>query len=217
MLEQLKELVCSENKALPKNGLVLWTSGNVSAKDKKTGYVVIKPSGIHFEDLTPEKMIVVDLSGKVVEGTLKPSVDTESHLYVYNHCKDIFGITHTHSPYATAFSIAGESLPIFTTTSAAVFGKEIPLTNIAAVGEKAIGEEIVSFYEKTKCPAIILKNHGVFTVGASSNQALKNAVILEETAQSVYFAKNLNPNIKPLNSEYVSEVYNFYQNNYGQK
>ena len=112
MLEQLKETVCKDNKALPKNGLVLWTSGNVSAKDSETEYVVIKPSGIHFDDLTPESMIVVDLKGNVIEGDLTPSVDTESHLYVYNHCPEVLGITHTHSPYATAFSIAGESLPI---------------------------------------------------------------------------------------------------------
>ncbi len=123
MLEQLKETVCKDNKALPKNGLVLWTSGNVSAKDPETEYVVIKPSGIHFDDLTPESMIVVDLKGNVIEGDLTPSVDTESHLYVYNHCPEVLGITHTHSPYATAFSIAGESLPIYTTTSAAVLAK----------------------------------------------------------------------------------------------
>ena len=217
MLEQLKETVCKDNKALPKNGLVLWTSGNVSAKDPETEYVVIKPSGIHFDDLTPESMIVVELKGNVSEGDLTPSVDTESHLYVYNHCPEVLGITHTHSPYATAFSIAGESLPIYTTTSAAVFGKEIPLSEIAAVGEKAIGAEIVRCYQETNCPAILLKNHGVFTVGKSATNSLKNAVILEETAQSVYYARTLNTSLKPLEDSYTAEVYDFYQNNYGQK
>lgn len=217
MLEQLKETVCKDNKALPKNGLVLWTSGNVSAKDPETEYVVIKPSGIHFDDLTPDNMIVVDLAGNVIEGELTPSVDTESHLYVYNHCPEVLGITHTHSPYATAFSIAGEPLPIYTTTSAAVFGREIPLSKVAAVGEKAIGAEIVRCYRETSCPAILLRNHGVFTVGKSARNSLKNAVILEETAQSVYFARMLNAGIQPLDTSYTDEVFDFYQNNYGQK
>lgn len=216
MLEALKEIVCRDNKALPKNGLVLWTSGNVSARDPETNYVVIKPSGIHFEDLTAEDMVVVDLEGNVIEGKLKPSVDTESHLYVYKACPDVNGITHTHSPYATGFAIAGTQLPIYTTTSAAVFGKAIPISEIAAVGEKAIGAEIVRCYQETNCPAILLKNHGIFTVGHSATYSLKNAVILEETAQSVYFAKNLNPSIEPLTDNYVSEVYDFYQNSYGQ-
>lgn len=217
MLEKLKEEVYQNNMALPKNGLVLWTSGNVSARDPETNLVVIKPSGIQFDDLSPEMMIVVDLEGNVIEGTLKPSVDTESHLYVYNHCPDILGITHTHSPYATCFSILGEPLPIYTTTSAAVFGGTIPVSKIAAVGEKAIGAEIVRCYQETKCAAILLKNHGVFTVGKSSGASLKASVILEETAQSVYFAKTLNPATPPLNGDYISEVYDFYQNNYGQR
>ncbi|MGM0124735.1 L-ribulose-5-phosphate 4-epimerase [Enterococcus sp. AZ194] len=216
MLEKLKSIVCKDNQALPKNGLVLWTSGNVSARDPETGFVVIKPSGIHFEDLTPEKMIVVDLEGHVIEGELKPSVDTDSHLYVYKNCPDVFGITHTHSPYATCFSILGEPLEIYTTTSAAVFGNTIPTSNIAAVGEKAIGEEISRCYKETNCPAVLLKNHGVFTVGKSATSSLKAAVILEETAQSVYFAKTLNQGISPLDTDYVSEVYDFYQTNYGQ-
>lgn len=216
MLEGLKKIVCQDNKALPENKLVLWTSGNVSARDPESGFVVIKPSGIHFKDLTPDKMIVVDLDCKVIEGELKPSVDTESHLYVYRECPDVLGITHTHSPYATAFSIAGESLPIYTTTSAAVFGNAIPVSEIAAVGEQAIGAEIVRCYKEAGCPAILLKNHGVFTVGTSSTQSLKAAVILEETAQSVYYAKTMSSGLKPLEKEYINEVYDFYQNNYGQ-
>lgn len=217
MLEDLKKDVCRNNLALPKNGLVLWTSGNVSARDKDTGLVVIKPSGIQFDDLTPEKMIVVNLEGTVIEGELSPSVDTESHLYVYRHCPDVFGITHTHSPYATCFSILGEAIPIYTTTSAAVFGSAIPISNIAAVGEKAIGAEIVRCHKETHCPAVLLKNHGVFTVGKNATDSLKAAVILEETAQSVYFAKDINPQLQPLEPDYVKEVYHFYQNNYGQK
>lgn len=216
MLEQLKEQVWKDNIALPRNGLVLWTSGNVSARDPESGYVVIKPSGIQFEDLRPEMMVVTDLEGAVIEGTLKPSVDTESHLYVYKHCADINGITHTHSPYATAFSILGESLPIFTTTSAAVFGQSIPISDLTAVGEKAIGMEITKHYQATHCPALLLKNHGIFTVGTSSTSSLKNAVILEETAQSVYFARTLNNCLNPLQTDYVKDVYHFYQHNYGQ-
>ena len=216
MLERLKEQVCKDNLALPKNNLVLWTSGNVSARDPETGYVVIKPSGIAFDDLTPEMMVVTDLDGNIIHGDLKPSVDTESHLYVYRHCPEINGITHTHSPYATAFAILGRSLPIYTTTSAAVFGREIPISKLTAVGEKAIGEEIVLHYHKHQSQALLLKNHGVFTLGKNSTASLKNAVILEETAQSVYYSLSIDKNLVPLQKDYVKSVFDFYQSSYGQ-
>ncbi len=215
LLTDLRKKVWKDNTALPANGLVLWTSGNVSARDPESNLVVIKPSGVHFEDLTPENLTIVDLDGNVIEGDLAPSVDTESHLYIYRHRQDIHGITHTHSPYATCFAILGKSLPIYTTTSAAVFGREIPISDIAAVGETAIGKEIVDKIGNNS--ALLLKNHGVFTVGKSSTDSLKAAVILEETAQSVYYALSLANHIEPLSKKYVQEVYDFYQNNYGQK
>ncbi|MEM6431866.1 MAG: class II aldolase/adducin family protein, partial [Deinococcota bacterium] len=143
MLEALRERVWEANLALPENGLVMATSGNVSGRDPETGYVVIKPSGYSFNKLTPEHLVIVDVHGTIIEGDLKPSVDTASHLYVYRHRDDVMGIVHTHSPYATSFAIRGEALPIYTTTSAAVFGGEIPVSEFATIGEEEIGREIV--------------------------------------------------------------------------
>ena len=142
LLRELRTQVCQANKELKNNGLVLWTSGNVSARDPETGYVVIKPSGVLFDDLTPEKIVVIDLEGKVIDGDMKPSVDTLSHLYIYKHRSDINGVVHTHSPYATSFAITGEPLEIYTTTSAAVFGGPIPVSDFATIGEEEIGKEV---------------------------------------------------------------------------
>ena len=213
MLEQLRQNVWAANLALPKNGLVLWTSGNASARDPETNLVVIKPSGVHFEDLTPECLVIVDLEGNVVEGTLKPSVDTASHLYVYRHRADVNGMIHTHSPYATSFALRGEPLPIYTTTSAGMFGCEIPVSDFATIGEEEIGQEIV---EKIgQCTAILMRNHGVFTIGATVDKALKAAVLLEETAQVVHYAMLRGP-LTPLPPEVVKAGYETYNSTYGQ-
>lgn len=213
MLEALREIVCRQNKALSENGLVLWTSGNVSARDPETGYIVIKPSGVLFCDLTPESLVIVDVNGNKIEGALNPSVDTASHLYVYRHRPDVNGIVHTHSPYATSFAIRGESLKIYTTTSAAVFGGEIPVSDLATIGEEEIGREIV---EKIGAgEAILIRNHGVFTIGKDSEKALKNAVIIEETAQSVHYAMCRGP-MDPLPDETVKRGYDVYHRTYGQ-
>lgn len=213
MLKALREIVCRQNKALSENGLVLWTSGNVSARDPETGYIVIKPSGVLFCDLTPESLIIVDVNGNKIEGALNPSVDTASHLYVYRHRPDVNGIVHTHSPYATSFAIQGESLKIYTTTSAAVFGGEIPVSDFATIGEEEIGREIVEKIGDRE--AILIRNHGVFTIGKDSEKALKNAVILEETAQSVHYAMCRGP-VNPLPDEIVKRGYDVYHRTYGQ-
>lgn len=214
MLEELRSQVCKQNKALVDNGLVLWTSGNVSARDPETGYVVIKPSGVLFDELKPEDLVIVDLDCNIIEGDLKPSVDTKSHLYVYKHRKDIHGIVHTHSPYATSFAIEGEPLDIYTTTSAAVFGTQIPISDFVTIGEEEIGKEIV---EKIgECEAILIRNHGVFTIGRTSEKALKNAVILEETAQAVHYGK-CRTNLKKLDEDVVKKGYLLYNKTYGQK
>lgn len=213
MLEELKELVCMQNKALAENGLVMWTSGNVSARDPQTNYVVIKPSGVLFSDLTPESLVVVDLEGRVIEGTYKPSVDTKSHLYVYRHRPDIGGIVHTHSPYATSFAIAGQGLDIYTTTSAAVFGGPIPISDFVTIGEEEIGKQIVDKIGSRE--AILIRNHGVFTIGMNSEKALKNAIVLEETAQSVHYAL-CRGSLKPLSEETVKQGYDIYHQTYGQ-
>lgn len=214
MLEALREIVCRQNKALTENGLVLWTSGNVSARDPETGYIVIKPSGVLFGDLTSESLVIVDVNGNKIEGALTPSVDTASHLYVYRHRPDVNGIVHTHSPYATSFAIRGEALKIYTTTSAAVFGGEIPVSDFATIGEEEIGREIVEKIGDRE--AILIRNHGVFTIGKDSEKALKNAVIVEETAQSVHYAMCRGP-VDPLPDETVKRGYDVYHRTYGQK
>ena len=214
MLEELRKQVWEANLALPKNGLVLWTSGNASGRDSETGYVVIKPSGVLFDQLTPENLVIVDIEGNVIEGDLKPSVDTASHLYVYRHRPDVHGMVHTHSPYATSFAIRGEPLPIYTTTSAAVFGCDIPVSNFATIGEEEIGKEIVD--QIGACSAILIRNHGAFTIGKNVMSALKNSVILEETAQSVHYALLRGP-VEPLAAEVVKKGYDVYHRTYGQK
>lgn len=213
MLEELKELVCRQNKALAENGLVLWTSGNVSARDKATNYVVIKPSGVLFSELTPDSMVVVDMDGNKIEGELNASVDTKSHLYVYRHRPDINGIVHTHSPYATSFAIRGEPIEIYTTTAAAVFGGRIPVSDFVTIGEEEIGKEIVEKIGERE--AILIRNHGVFTIGKDSQKALKNAIVLEETAQYVHYAM-CRGNLTPLSDETVKRGYEVYHRTYGQ-
>jgi hypothetical protein len=213
MLEQLKNDVCRANKELVKNGLVKWTSGNVSARDSETGYIVIKPSGVLFDDLRPEDMIVVNLDGDVVEGDLKPSVDTISHLVVYRNRSDVNSIVHTHSPYATSFAIVGEPLQIYTTTAAAVFGGDIPVSDFVTIGNDEIGNEIVNKIGHNK--AILIRNHGVFTIGNTISSALKYAVVLEETAEATHYALCRN-NPSPLTKEVVERGYDVYKKTYGQ-
>ena len=214
MLADLRQAVWKANIELPKNRLVLWTSGNASARDPESNLVVIKPSGVLFDDLTPQNLVVVDLDGNVVEGELKPSVDTASHLYVYRHRPDVHGIIHTHSPFATSFAIRGEPLLIYTTTSAAVFGQAIPVSDFATIGEEEIGKEIVG--KIGNCPAILMRNHGIFTVGPNIMKALKVAVVLEETAEVVHYAL-LRGELEPLPDEVTKRGYEVYRTTYGQK
>lgn len=213
MLDKLRQEVWEANMQLPKNGLVMWTSGNVSGRDPETNLVIIKPSGVSFEHLRADDLVVVDLDGRVVHGDLKPSVDTASHLYVYRHRPDVHSIVHTHSPFATSFAIRGEPLPIYTTTSAAMFGREIPVSDFATIGEEQIGREIVG--KIGDCSAILLRSHGVFTVGATVNAALKATVILEETAEAVHYALLRGP-VEPLPDDVVKAGYAVYHSSYGQ-
>src|SRR5512135_189564 len=173
LLEQLREIVWKCNLELPRNDLVKMTSGNVSGRDPETGLVVIKPSGVSFEELTPAHMVVVDMDGQVVEGNLKPSTDTETHLYVYRRRPDVFGMVHTHSPYASSFAALGQPIPACLTASA-MLGGEIPLGGYAPIGGEEIGREIVS--KIGRAMAILMQNHGVFTIGYSPQHATKLAV-----------------------------------------
>ena len=212
LLEQLREIVWKCNLELPKNDLVKMTSGNVSGRDAATGLVVIKPSGYSYEAMTPAHMVVVDLDGRVVEGTLKPSTDTDTHLYVYRHRPDVFGMVHTHSPYATSFAVLGETIPACLTASA-MLGGEIPLGAYAPIGGEEIGQEIVNKIGRSL--AIIMQNHGVFTIGASAQQATKMAVEVEEIAKITHLAMLRGKPIM-LTPEQVNYMVDLYRNEYGQ-
>ncbi len=185
LLEQLREIVCKCNMKLPEKDLVRGTSGNVSGRDPETGLVVIKPSGVNFEDLTPESMVVVDLDGNVVEGAFKPSTDTDTHLYVYQHRADVLGIVHTHSPYASSFAALGKPIPACLTTCG-MLGGEVPLGGYAPIGGEDIGQEIIAKIGRSL--AIIMQNHGVFTIGNSAQEATKMAVEVEEIAKITHLA-----------------------------
>lgn len=189
MLDSLRALVCAGNKLLPRAGLVTWTSGNVSGRDRETGLVVIKPSGVRYDDLTPEQMVILDLEGNVVEGFLKPSVDAPTHLYVYRHRPDVMGIVHTHSTFATAFAAVGKPIPVYLTAIADEFGGPIPVGGYAPIGGEEIGQEIVRSIGSS-C-AILMKNHGVFTIGPDVMAAVKAAVMVEDVARTVFYALQL--------------------------
>lgn len=213
LLEQLREIVWKCNLELPKNDLVKMTSGNVSGRDPETGLVVIKPSGVRFEDLTPAHIVVLDLQGHVVEGDLKPSTDTDTHLYVYRHRPDVFGMVHTHSPYASSFAALGQPIPACLTTSA-MLGGEIPLGGYAPIGGEDIGEEIINKIGRSL--AIIMQNHGVFTIGSSPQQATKMAVEVEEIAKITHLAMLRGQPIL-LTPDQVDYMVDLYQNEYGQR
>lgn len=198
---------------MPKNGLVKMTSGNVSGRDPETGFVVIKPSGISFDELTPGDMVVVDLEGRVVEGNLKPSTDTDTHLYVYQHRSDVFGIAHTHSPYASSFAALGQPIPSCL-TACAMLGGEIPLGGYAPIGGEDIGQEIIN--KIGRALAIIMQNHGVFTIGSSAQQATKMAVEVEEIAKITHLAMLRGQPIL-LSESQVDYMVNLYRNDYGQR
>ena len=213
MLEKLKEEVFKLHLELPKNHLVTWTGGNVSARDPESGLVVIKPSGIPYDELRPENHIVVDLQGKVVEGTLKPSSDTSSHLYIYRHRPDLNGVVHTHSPYATAFAALGRSIPVCLTAIADEFGCEIPCAGFALIGDEAIGQQVVQHIGTSS--AVLLKQHGVFTVGPTARAAVKAAVMVEDIAHTVWIALQLGQP-EEIPPEYVAKLHHRYTHVYGQ-
>jgi L-ribulose-5-phosphate 4-epimerase len=213
MLEALREIVWKCNLELPKNGLVKMTSGNVSGRDRETGLVVIKPSGYSYEEMIAEDMVVVDVDGRIVDGKRTPSVDTATHLYIYRHRPDVLGIAHTHSPYATTFAALGEPIPACLTTTA-MLGGEIPLGGYVPIGGEDIGEEIVRKIGKSL--AIIMQNHGVFTIGSSPKLATKMAVEVEEIAHITYMAL-LRGKPVMLTADQVAEVDYLYRELYGQK
>jgi L-ribulose-5-phosphate 4-epimerase len=213
MLEGTRDEVWKLNLELPKHNLVAWTSGNVSGRDFDSGLVVIKPSGVPYEELTPHDLVIVDLEGKVVEGTLEPSVDTATHLYVYRHRPDVGGVVHTHSPYATSFAALGRPIPVYLTAIADEFGGPIPMGAYAQIGGEEIGREIVRAIGES--PAILMKNHGVFTVGPTPQAAVKAAVMVEDAAKTVHLALLLGtPDLIP--DQEVARAHRRYVEKYGQ-
>jgi len=197
---------------LPKAGLVVMTSGNVSGRDPETNLVVIKPSGYSYEKLSPQHMVVVDLDGNIVEGNLGPSTDTETHLYVYRNRPDVFGVCHTHSKFASVFAALGEPIPACLTAST-MLGGEIPLGDYVPIGGEAIGEEIVNKIADKM--AIIMQNHGVFTIGCSATEAIKMAIEVEAIAEIMHHAKIRGTPI-PLDENAINETRYLYKNLYGQ-
>ncbi len=214
MLQALRQVVWEVNLELPRQRLVTMTSGNASGRDLETGLVVIKPSGVRYEQMRPEDLVVVDLDGRVVEGRWRPSVDTATHLYIYRHRPDVGGIVHTHSPYATSFAALGEPIPVVLTAIADEFGGPIPCAPYAPVGGEAIGQAVVEHIGSS--PAVLLKQHGVFTVGPDPWAALKAAVMVEDVAKTVHLAM-LRGKPQPLPPEEVARAHEAYRTRYGQR
>jgi L-ribulose-5-phosphate 4-epimerase len=215
LLTALREEVCALHAELPANHLVAWTSGNISGRDPSTGLIVIKPSGVRFADLTPDQMVVVDVEGRVVEGALKPSSDTASHCYIYRHMPQVFGVTHTHSRYATAFAVLARPIPCVTTAMADEFGGEIPCGAFALIGGEAIGQVVVETLRDSRSPACLLQNHGVFTAAASAEKAVQAAVMTEDNAAIVWTALQMGTPI-PIDPAHIAQLNQRYQNVYGQ-
>jgi len=198
---------------LPKNNLVTWTGGNVSVRDPATGLVAIKPSGVRYDDLTPDSMVVLDLQGNILEGQYKPSSDTYTHLYLYRQRPDLNGVVHTHSPFATAFAAHGKSIPVYLTAMGDEFGGPIPCGRFALIGDEEIGKAILEVIGDSR--AVLLKSHGVFTVGKSGENAVKAAVMVEDIAHQVWIALQMGvpDEISPEN---VKKLHHRYTHVYGQ-
>lgn len=213
MLETLKERLVQLHLELPKNDLVRWTGGNVSERDAETGLVVIKASGIRYEEMRPEHMVVMDMDGRLVEGSFKPSSDVHSHLYIYRHRPDVGGVVHTHSRFATAFAAVGKPIPCVLTAIGDEFGGPIPCGGFALIGDEAIGKIVVETIGKS--PAVLLKNHGVFTVGKDAAAAVKAAVMTEDVAATVWMAMQIGkPDVIPQDD--VDKLHDRYTHVYGQ-
>ena len=218
MLEELKEQVCRANLLLPKHGLVTFTWGNVSGIDRARGLVVIKPSGVEYDGMGPDDMVVVDLDGNVVEGHYKPSSDTPTHIELYKAFPNIGGVVHTHSRWATSFAQAGMGIPAYGTTQGDYFYGEIPCTRkmtpaeIAGAYEKETGTVIIETFrtrniDADSVPAVLVNSHGPFTWGTDAMNAVHNAVVLEEVAFMALQARTLNPGLQPMQQELLDKHY----------
>ena len=216
-IDELRTAVATLHGELVRYNLVAWTSGNISARVPGENLMVIKPSGVSYDDLTPESMVVCDLDGKPHgTSTLSPSSDTLTHAYIYRHMPQVGGVVHTHSTYATAWAAHGEPIPCVITAMADEFGGEIPVGPFAPIGDDQIGRGVVETLSGRRSPAVLMKNHGVFTVGNSARAAVKAAVMCEDVARTVYLARGLGE-LRPLAAEQVDALHARYVNYYGQR
>jgi len=215
-IARLRREVCDLHAELPRNELVVWTAGNVSARVPGRELLVIKPSGVRYDELTPETMVVTDFDGVLVDGEHSPSSDTAAHAYVYRHLPEVNGQVHTHSTYATAWSARGEAIPCVLTMMGDEFGGEIPIGPFALIGDDSIGRGIVATLANHRSKAVLMQNHGVFTIGSSPEAAVKAAVLCEEVARTVHIARQLGAPI-PIPVSDIDALYDRYQNAYGQK
>jgi L-ribulose-5-phosphate 4-epimerase len=216
VIGRLRDQLWTLHSELVRNGLVAWTSGNVSARVPGADLMVIKPSGMSYDDLTPQSMVLCDLNGAAVEGEqLKPSSDTSAHAYVYRHMPDVGGVVHTHSAYATAWAARGEAIPCVLTAIADEFGGEIPIGPFALIGGDEIGQGIVATLTGHRSPAVLMASHGVFTIGATAKDAVKAAVMCEDAARTVHLARAFGPP-QALTSEQIDALHRRYKDHYGQ-
>jgi L-ribulose-5-phosphate 4-epimerase len=212
----LRREVCDLHAQLTRYQLVVWTAGNVSARVPDQDLLVIKPSGVSYDDLTPENMVVCDLDGKVVEGDHAPSSDTEAQAYVYREMPHVGGVVHTHSTYATAWAARGEPVPCVLTMCADEFGGEIPVGPFAIIGDDSIGRGIVATLSGHRSRAVLMQNHGPFTIGRDARDAVKAAVMCEDVARTMHLARQGGATI-PIEASAIDALFDRYQNVYGQQ
>ncbi|WP_228994881.1 L-ribulose-5-phosphate 4-epimerase [Streptomyces sp. DH8] len=214
-VRNLRQTVADLHRELTRYGLVIWTAGNVSARVPGEDLMVIKPSGVSYDDLSADTMVVTDLHGNLVEGDLAPSSDTAAHAYVYRHMPEVGGVVHTHSPYATAWAARGEPIPCVLTMIADEFGGEVPVGPFALIGDDSIGRGIVDTLRDSRSPAVLMRSHGPFTVGRDARSAVKAAVMVEDVARTVHYAHQLGTP-DAIDAAAVDRLYERYQNVYGQ-
>jgi L-ribulose-5-phosphate 4-epimerase len=214
-VEQLRRQVSELHRELTRNQLVAWTAGNISARVSEADLMVIKPSGVAYDDLTPGAMVVTDLDGNLVDGDFAPSSDTATHAYVYRNMPHVGGQVHTHSTYATAWAARREPIPCVLTMMGDEFGGAIPVGPFALIGDDSIGRGIVDTLRGSRSPAVLMANHGVFTVGKDAKAAVKAAVMCEEVARTVHISRQLGDPV-PIDPSLVDRLYERYQHVYGQ-
>jgi L-ribulose-5-phosphate 4-epimerase len=214
-VDELRHEVARLHDELTRNGLVAWTAGNISARVPGEDLMVIKPSGVASDKLSASSMVVCDLDGNLVEGDFAPSSDTAAHAYVYRHMADVGGVVHTHSTYATAWAARGEAIPCVLTMAADEFGGAVPVGPFAIIGDDSIGRGIVDTLRSSRSCAVLMQNHGPFTVGRDARAAVKAAVLVEDVARTVHISRQLGQPL-PISDEHVAALYDRYQNVYGQ-